>query len=261
MFQTLFYQPILNLLVFLYNIIPGHDIGIAIILLTITIKLLLLPLSKKSIKSQKSLQDLQPKIEEIKKKYKGQQEEMGRKMMELYKENKVNPFSSCLPLLIQMPFLIAVFQVFKSEFNTETLNLVYSFISRPDAIEQMSFLGDMGQKNALFAVLAGLAQFWQSKMMMTKRPQPKVEGSKDEDMMAIMNKQMLFVMPIMTIVIGMSFPGGLALYWLTTTLLQVLQQHFLFKKPTKEEEPKMINNDSEKTVIEGEIEEVKESKK
>ena len=92
-FQTIFYQPILNLLVFLYNIIPGHDIGLAIILMTIVIKLILLPLSKQSIKSQKALQELQPKIEEIKKKY-ANKEEQGRAMMQLYKQEKVNPFSS-----------------------------------------------------------------------------------------------------------------------------------------------------------------------
>jgi len=90
-FQTIFYQPILNLLVFLYNIIPGQDIGLAIILMTVVIKLILLPLSKQSIKSQKALQELQPKIEEIKKKH-ANKEEQGRAMMQLYKQEKVNPF-------------------------------------------------------------------------------------------------------------------------------------------------------------------------
>ncbi|MCK5211168.1 membrane protein insertase YidC, partial [Candidatus Parcubacteria bacterium] len=112
MFQTFFYQPVLNLLVFLYNIVPGNDLGIAIILLTVVIKLLLLPLSKKSIKSQKALQDLQPQTEELKKKFKDNKEAMSKAMLELYKKNKVNPFSSCLPLIVQLPFLFAVFRVF-----------------------------------------------------------------------------------------------------------------------------------------------------
>jgi len=120
MFQTFFYQPILNLLVFLYNIVPGNDLGLAIIALTIIIKLILLPLSKKSLKSQKALQDLQPKVEELKRKYKGKKEELGRAMMGLYKDNKVNPMSSCLPLLIQMPFLYAVFWVFRDGFAGES---------------------------------------------------------------------------------------------------------------------------------------------
>jgi len=108
LFTIIFYQPILNLLVWLYNIVPGHDIGIAIILLTIIVKIILLPLSKKMIESQKALQDLQPKIEEIKKQFPAK-EEQGKAMIKLYQENKINPLSSCLPLLIQLPFLIAVY--------------------------------------------------------------------------------------------------------------------------------------------------------
>lgn len=244
-FITIFYQPILNLLVFLYNIVPGHDLGIVIILLTVVIKLILLPLSKKSIKSQKALQDLQPKIEEIKKKYANSKEEMGKKMMELYKENKVNPFSSCLPLLIQLPFLLAVFRVFQNGFANGSLDLVYSFIDKPAHINTVSMgLVDLSAKNIPIAILAGLAQFWQTKMMMTKKAEIKSEGSKDENMMAIMNKQMLYFMPALTIFIGISFPGGLTLYWLTTTLLTALQQLYIFKDKDKSKD---------KNIIEGEI--------
>ena len=237
-FQTIFYQPILNLLVFLYNIIPGQDIGLAIILMTIVIKLILLPLSKQSIKSQKALQELQPKIEEIKKKY-ANKGEQGRAMMQLYKQEKVNPFSSCLPLLVQLPFLWAVFRVFQDGLNNHSLNYVYSFISRPEAINSVSLgLVDLAKPNAVLAVLAGLAQFWQAKMMTTKRPEMRLSGAKDEDMMAVMNKQMLYFMPVLTVVIGLSFPGGLTLYWLVTTLLTALQQLYLFKRKDKAVEVK-----------------------
>jgi YidC/Oxa1 family membrane protein insertase len=91
-FTVIFYQPILNLLVWLYNIIPGHDIGVAIILLTVIIRTLLLPLSKKAIESQKSLQELQPKMEELKKQYEGDKEALGKATLELYRKNKINPF-------------------------------------------------------------------------------------------------------------------------------------------------------------------------
>lgn len=230
-FHTIFYQPILNLLVFLYNVLPGHDIGLAIIAMTVIIKLVLLPLSKQSIKSQKSLQNLQPKIDELKKKYANNKEEQGRAMMQLYKEEKVNPFSSCLPLIIQLPFLWAVFIVFKNGLSGQALNNIYSFISNPGAINPIS-LGfiDLSKPNIVLAILAGAAQFWQAKMMTTKRPEVKGPGAKDEDMMAIMNKQMLYMMPVLTVVIGMTFPGGLALYWLVTTLLTALQQLYLFKQ-------------------------------
>lgn len=233
-FNVIFYQPILNLLVFLYNIVPGHDIGLAIIIMTAIIKLVLLPLSKQSIKSQKALQGLQPKIDEIKKKYAGNKEEQGRAMMQLYKQEKVNPFSSCLPLLIQLPFLWAVFVVFRDGLNGQSLNLVYHFIYRPEFINTTS-LGfiNLAKPNIVLAVLAGLAQFWQAKMLTVKRPELRGNGAKDEDMMAIMNKQMLYMMPALTVFIGLSFPGGLALYWLVTTLLTALQQLYLFKQKEK----------------------------
>lgn len=243
LFQTFCYQPILNLVIFLYNNVPGHDLGIAIVLLTIIIRFLLYPLSQKSIVSQKALNDLQPKVEEVKKKYADNKEEMGKAMMALYKENKVNPFSSCLPLLIQFPFLIAVFQVFRDNFSEKVLQKVYPFIHQPGSINSIS-LGfvDLSKPNIVLAVLAGLAQFWQAKMMITKQPAIKSEGSRDENMMAIMNKQMLYFMPVLTIFIGMTLPGGLSLYWFVTTVFQALQQYYIFHKTNKKD-----------NVLEGEI--------
>ncbi|PIR13544.1 hypothetical protein COV49_01860 [Candidatus Falkowbacteria bacterium CG11_big_fil_rev_8_21_14_0_20_39_10] len=245
-FTTFFYQPVLNLLVFIYNIVPGHDLGLAIILLTVVIKLILLPLSKQSIKSQKALQDLQPKIDEIKKKHANNKEEQGRAMMALYKDNKVNPFSSCLPLLIQFPFLIAVFRLFQTGFDNGNLDLVYSFIHRPDAIHTLSlgFL-ELSKPNIALALLAGAAQFWQAKMMQTKKPEVKSPGAQDEGMAAIMNKQMLYFMPAFTVFIGLTLPGGLTLYWFITTLLTALQQLYIFKKKN--------NNKTGGKIIEGEV--------
>ncbi|MCK4553468.1 membrane protein insertase YidC [Candidatus Parcubacteria bacterium] len=252
MFQTFFYQPIFNLLIWLYNIVPGHDLGLAIIALTIIIKLVLLPLTKQQIKSQKALQDLQPKIDEIKKKYKDKKEAMGRAMMELYKKNKVNPFSSCLPLLVQLPFLFAVFRIFREGLNGESLSLVYSFISRPETLNTLSFgIVDLAEpRNIYLAVLAALATFWQARMMSTKKPAVKSKGAKDENMMAIMNKQMLYFMPILTFFISYQFPAGLALYWLTTTILTVFQQMYIFKS---KEAVADSGQDKSGKVIEGEV--------
>ncbi|HOD86990.1 MAG: Membrane protein insertase YidC [Parcubacteria group bacterium ADurb.Bin115] len=237
LFQIIFYQPILNLLVLLYNSVSMQDLGLSIILLTVIIKLILWPLSKKSIKSQKSLQELQPKIDELKLKYKDNQAEMGKALMSLYKEHQVNPFSSCLPILLQLPFFIAVYRVFRDGLG-QHLDLVYPFIYRPEFINSV-FLGflDLSKPNIYLAILAGLAQFWQAKMMMTKRNKNKTAPSvnvKDEGMAAIMNKQMLYFMPALTIFIGITLPGGLTLYWLVLTLLTVLQQ-FLMNRKTHDE--------------------------
>jgi YidC/Oxa1 family membrane protein insertase len=247
-FTTIFYQPVLNLLVFLYNITPFNDFGIAIILLTIIIKLIFWPLGAKAIKSQKALQDLQPKIDEIKAKYKDDKVASSQKIMALYKENKVNPFSSCLPLLIQLPFLWAVFRIFRTGVENN-LDLVYPFISTPEVINTIS-LGfvDLANPNVYLAILAGGAQFWQAKMVSTKKAPVKTPGAKDENMMAIMNKQMLYIMPAVTVFIGMSLPGGLTLYWLVITLLTALQQLFIFK--AKKDNHKNISTNEP---IEGEV--------
>lgn len=243
-FTVVFYQPILNLLIFLYNTVAFKDLGVAIILLTAVIRIVFWPLSRSSIKSQKALQDLQPKIEGLKKQYGSDKAALSQATMDLYKNNKVNPFSSCLPLLIQLPFLFAVYQVFRDGLNSK-LGLVYSFVSRPESINTLSlgFL-NLAKPNIYLAVLAGLAQFWQAKMMMSSKPTVDTAGSKDESMAAIMNKQMLYFMPAITIFIGLSLPGGLTLYWFVLTLLTALQQLITFRKKT--------GNDTGKT-IEGEI--------
>lgn len=242
MFQTFFYQPILNLLVFLYNVIPGHDFGVAIVLLTVIVKLVLFPFAQAAIKSQKAMQELQPKLNEIKQKYANDKEKMSKEMLLLYQGNKVNPFSSCLPLIVQMPFLFAVFKVFSAELNHQSLGLVYGFISRPEYINTISLgMFDLSaSKNIILALLVGGAQFWQGKMMISKRPEVKGEGAKDEDLTAIMNKQMLYMMPVMIAFFSYSFPAGLAFYWLINTLLTGLQQYIVLKKH-KQNEGTVVN--------------------
>lgn len=229
-FNIVLYQPLLNLLVFFYNIIPYHDIGISIILLTLVIRLLLFPLTLKSLKVQKGMQELQPKIEELKKKYKDQKDIMSQELMKLYKEEKVSPFSSCLPILLQIPILWALFKVFNTGLKSDALTGIYSFIANPGALNHVSFgFFDLSRPDYVLAALAALAQFFQSKMMPMKRPEVKGEGSKDEDMAAVMNKQMMYFMPVMTFIIGVTLPGGLSLYWLLSTLTMLLQQWYFLR--------------------------------
>ncbi|MFH1146065.1 MAG: YidC/Oxa1 family membrane protein insertase [bacterium] len=230
MFKTLVIQPLFNLLVGLHNIIPGQDLGITIIALTIVIKLVLAPLSHQSLKSQKALQELQPKINELKSKHKDDKQALAQATMEMYKQNKVNPFSSCLPVLIQLPFLYGIFEVLRQGLSPERLSLLYPFVSNPGTLNQLMFgLVDLAKPSWELALLAALSQFWQSKMLMTVRPTMKTEGSKDEDVASIMNKQMVYVFPALTFFIGLSLPSGLALYWLVSTLFTVVQQYYAFR--------------------------------
>lgn len=230
LFNTILFQPLFNGLVFLYNVIPGHDLGIAIIVLTILVKLALFPLSYQSIKSQRALQALQPKLDALKKQYGKDREALAKETMKLYKEEKVNPLSSCLPLLLQLPFLIAVYQVFITGLHDESLQWLYPFVQNPGSLQPVAFgFLNLSKANILLAIVTGAAQYWQTKMLVTARPPKAMPGAKDEDMAAIMNRQMQIMMPAMTILIGISLPSGLVLYWLATTLLTVGQQYLMFK--------------------------------
>jgi YidC/Oxa1 family membrane protein insertase len=234
-YNYVFYQPLFNALVWFYNSIPGHDIGLAIVFLTILIRLILFPLNYLAIRSQKALQDVQPKVDALRKQYKDNQEQLAKELMTLYKNEKVNPFSSCLPVLVQLPFLIALYQVFIHGLKSQGMEMLYPFIKNPGTIDtiSMGFL-NLSQPNYILAILAGLAQFWQSRMMVSKRPPlvkgKEIEGSADEKMTSIMNKQIVYFMPMLTVIIGISLPSGLTLYWFLSTLIMALQQLWMFRK-------------------------------
>src|SRR3989344_1025229 len=233
MFHTILYQPIFNVFVSLYNVIPGHDVGLVILAVTILVRLVLYPLTSSSIKAQRSMQELQPKMAALKKQYADDKQKQTQAIMELYKTNKVNPITSCLPMLVQLPILIALYMVLRDGLASKDLaGHLYSFVSNPGTINQIS-LGffNMAKPNYVLAVLAGLAQYWQAKTLSRKSPpQEAGGGAKDEAMMSMMNKQMLYFMPAMTVIIGFSLPAGLTLYWFFSTLLMALQQVWSFKK-------------------------------
>lgn len=242
------YNPLFNLMVFFYNVVPGHDIGIAIILLTIFVRLLFYSINGKAIESQKKMQEIQPKIKEIQKRYKGDKERQAKKLMEFYQKNKINPLSGCLPLLIQFPILIALYQVFINGFKDESLSVIYSsYISNPGHIDPL-FLGliNLSETNIYLALIAGGLQYFQTKMMMGGKKEEKEEKKeekspkktpeeKTQEFVQNMTKQMIYMMPVLTFVFAMSFPSGLALYWAVTTLFAIIQQHIMFKKQKKME--------------------------
>jgi len=240
LFNTVLYQPLFNLLVWLYNVVPGHDIGIAIILLTIIIKVILYPFAVQSIRAQKAMKDIQPKLEELKKKFKDNKEQLSREMMALYKREKINPASSCIPLLIQLPFLLAVYRVFRTGLTQDGSDLLYTFVQNPGTLDPVAFgFLNLADANVYLAILAGIAQFFQARMMTTQKSPKQMEGkevAKDENFAAAMNKQMMYIMPIITVIIAIRLPGGLALYWFITTLLMILQQWYFFRKKDKENE-------------------------
>jgi YidC/Oxa1 family membrane protein insertase len=245
-FNDLLYYPLFNLMVFLYNIIPGQDIGVAIIGVTLITRLVLYPINTKAIKSQKQLQEIQPLMKEVQNKYKDNKEKQAKELMALYQKHKINPMSGCLPILIQFPILIALYQVFLNGFKDESLKILYPFVANPGHINPMFFgFVNLSEPNIILAVIAGGLQYFQTKMLMgnKKEEENKKEDDKKEktaeektqDFAQSMTKQMIYLMPVMTFVFAMTFPSGLALYWATTTLFAIIQQYFIIKKQKKEE--------------------------
>lgn len=239
-FNQVFYLPIYNLLIWLYSVL-GADLGLAIIVLTIIVRLLIFPLSKKQITSQKEMQELQPKIKEINEKYKDDREQKAKETMALYKEHKINPAAGCLPLIVMLVLFFAMYRVIFNLAREHSFIVVkedlYSFVPAIDQINNMTlnFL-DLGVPNYFLAIIAAIASYYQIAMMQKKSAQKeseeKVEDkkeSKQPDFGQVMQKQMLVIIPAMTLFIGVIFPAGLTLYWFTSTLFLIGQQWMIMR--------------------------------
>jgi len=225
-FNLVLYQPLFNALVWLYLYLPGRDFGVAVIVLTLLIKLVLYPVGSQAIKSQKAMAKIQPKLKELQQKFKNDKQNQTKAMMELYKQEKVNPLSGCLTILIQLPILIGLFQVFRQGFDSERLSFLYSFMPHLEQINT-SFLGlmDLANPSPVLAVLTGIVQFVQMKMVAVK---PTSKGPSDFSQM--MQKQMLYFLPFFAVFFLWRLPAALALYWLVSTLFTILQQYIILKK-------------------------------
>ncbi len=238
LFFTVLYQPLYNLLVAVYDILPAWGgLGLAIILVTILVKVLVLPMTYKSLKAQKEMQEIQPKIAEIKERFKDDKEALAKELMNVYKVHNVNPFASCLPAIVQMFVFIALYQVLSAGLGDVNAEALYSFVHNPGSMSAF-FLGmDLRVVSPLLGIVAGVAQYVQAKQMVTTRP-PKVarEGaaSLDEDMTAAMNKSMLYALPIMILVLGATtLPAGLTIYIIVSTLLAYAVYAVFLGKPNK----------------------------
>jgi len=225
-FNLVLYQPLFNILILLYTYLPGHDFGVAVIVLTLIIKLILLPTSLKAVRSQRIMADLQPKLKEIQEKYKDNKEKQSQEIFKLYQKTKTNPFSGCLPLLLQLPVLIALYQVFLKGFKNEILeSTLYSFVPYSKSISLM-FLGiiDLSQPNFFLALIAGILQFIQSKISMPKKTSDKKDTSQ------MIQSQMTYFFPLLTVFIVWKFGSIIGLYWITSTLFSIGEYYLITKK-------------------------------
>ncbi len=238
-FYAILYQPLFNSLVFLYNYVPGRDFGLAIIILTLIIRFILYPLSVKAVNSQRALQKLQPQIQELQKKYKDDREKQARETLALYKKEKINPFSGLFLALIQLPILIALYQVFWNGLKPSELSALYSFISNPGQINALFLhIIDLSKPNFILAILAGLTQYFQTKMLAPiSKPQNDVRG-KQADISQAMQKQMVYFMPVFTVIILIGLPSALGLYWTISGLFSIIQQYLAFRAVEQIKNPK-----------------------
>lgn len=228
-YNQILFRPLFNFLVFLYNIIPGLDFGVAIVTLTIIIRFIFVPLSIKSLRSQKELNKLQPELKKLQEKYKNDRTALGQAQMALYKERGINPFSGCLPLLIQLPILIALYSALRSGLKPEDLKFLYSFIHNPGIIKSTAFgFLDMAKKSTVMAVMSGALQWIQLKQ--ASKMQAPTAASEAPSQAYQMNKQMLYFFPVMVIIIAWNLPAGLVIYWIVTTAFSIFEQLYINKK-------------------------------
>ena len=222
-FKIIFYYPLLNLLVFFYNFTGSF--GLSIIALTIFVRAILFYFSKNAVISQKKMAELQPELKKVQEKYKNNKTEQTKAVMEFYKTNKFNPFSSFLPILIQAPILISLYYVFLKGINFVSAQDLYVFITWPQNID-FYFLGffDLAHPSKILALLAGASQFLQSKYTMNIQ-----KSATNGEFSSIMNYQMMYFFPVLTFLIGLSLPAGLALYWIVGALFSVIQQLIIEK--------------------------------
>lgn len=221
LFNQLFFNPLYNLLVWLSAVLPGSSLGLAIIILTILVKVILLPLYHKTTTSQQKIKSLEPKLKELKIKHADNREEQARQTMALYREHGINPLTSFWLLLIQIPIVLALFWVFRDSFTIHR-DILYSFIAPPETINPTLFGLDLTAKNYVLAILVGASQFIQMRLAIPPIAPPTTkERSFKDDLARSMNLQMRYMMPAFITIVSLSFPAALTLYWLTSNLFAI----------------------------------------
>ena len=242
LWNSVFYQPIYNALIFIINNITFGDVGFAIILVTIIVKLFLSPLTAKSIRSQVLMKKMEPEMKQIKKDF-PDKEEQAKKTFELYKKYKTNPFSGCLVILIQLPIIFALYYVFYNGISIKE-DLVYSFIQVP-TIMHTNFLGllEMGSKSIFLGVLAGVTQFIQGYLSSPAKPK-KVEIVREKEitnepkafqdqLSDSMQMNVRYILPVFVGFIAWKISAAVALYWIVSNIFTIVQEWYIRRQLAK----------------------------
>lgn len=228
-FFTFFYQPLYNGLVFLMDVLPWIDAGVAVILFTVIVKLILFPLSRTSVRTQFLIKKYDKELKDIRETYKSDRQEQALQTMNFYKEKKINPFSSLLLLFVQLPIIFALYRVFTASSlpAIDTLSL-YSFVPQPELVK-VYFLGliDIASKSAPLAFLAALTSFYQIKFSLPPANTTPSGNQFKDDFARSMRIQMQYVFPVFVAVLAYNFSAALALYWITSNLFMIGQEIYI----------------------------------
>lgn len=228
-------------MVYLIGVLPGNDVGLAVIILTLVVKVVLFPLSKKSVVTQIKMKQLDPELKALQEKYKSNKQEMSQHLLAFYRKNGLNPFSGLFLLLLQLPIIIALYKVFYSgDIHVVNTAILYAGVAVPAVINTL-FLGlvDLALKYSVFmALLVGISQYVQTRLILPPHDKNKVIDPKDfgQNMARSMNTQMKYVLPVFVAVIAYSLPSLVSIYWITSNLFAIAQELYFrrtIKKPTE----------------------------
>ena len=248
LYNTFIYEPLYNGLIFLADVLPFLDAGVIIVLFTIIVKLVLFPLSKKAVRTQVVMRLMEPEMKAIKEKYKDDRQMQAVKMMALYKEKQINPFSSIFLLLIQLPIIFALYSIFyRTGFTSINADILYSFVPVPETVNLM-FLGlvDVTQRSIPLAILAAVSQFFQIKFSVPKPPEKTEKGGFQEDFARSMHMQMKYVLPVVILFIAYYATGALAIYWTTSNIFMIGQEIVIRRQLAKENGSKRSGSGDDK---------------
>lgn len=235
------YKPLYNTLILLVDTLPGHSVGMAIVLLTLGVKFALYPLAAKAIRAQQAMKELEPELKKIRDKHKDDKKLQAEHTMRLYQERKVTPFSGCLPIIIQIPIIIGLYYIFFKGLKIQP-EMLYSFIPVPDVLDMHFLIFDLGAKSVLLAAIAGVAQYFQADISFGRQAEEKKNEKKSEssgekpsfqeDFAKSMQFQTRYVFPIMISFIAYTTSAAVALYWATSNILSIVQE-LLARRKTK----------------------------
>lgn len=236
LYHTIVFNPLYNGLISLFDFLPWIDAGVAVIIFTIIVRIILFPLSKKAIVTQVKMKEIEPELNQLKKTVTDRQQQ-ALKVMELYKKKGVNPFSSFFLLFLQLPIIYALYSIFIGsglpDINTDIL---YSFISKPEI--DMNFLGlvNVAEKSVLFAVLAAIAQYLQLHFSLAGKASTVKSDNPSMDMAQNMIKNMKYIFPVIVFLISYKISAVVAIYW-TVSSLFTLGQELVVRRHIKRHEP------------------------